>query len=99
MALTMIRAKLKSENTAQADAAVQKMFAAIHAAKPAGVKYASCKLADGETYVIVLEVEDGKENPLGAIPEVREFQANLKDWIAGPPQQELMTVLGSYQVF
>lgn len=99
MALTMIRAKLKSEYTAQADATVQKMFEAINAAKPAGVKYASCKLADGETYVIILEVEDGKENPLGALPEFRDFQASLRDWIAGPPEREELTVLGSYQVF
>jgi hypothetical protein len=47
----------------------------------------------------LLQLEEGIENPLAAVPEFREFQANLKDWIAEPPTTEQLTVVGSYNLF
>jgi hypothetical protein len=57
------------------------------------------QLPDSATFVILLQLEEGIENPLAAVPEFREFQANLKDWIAEPPTTEQLTVVGSYNLF
>ena len=99
MSVTMIRAKVKAERVADVEAAATTMFSAIEQAQPEGVSYASCRLADSATFVILLQLEEGIENPLAAVPEFREFQANLKDWIAEPPTTEQLTVVGSYNLF
>ena len=49
--------------------------------------------------MILLEVEDGTENPLPSVPAFREFQAGLKSWLAEPPVPEQLTVVGSYNLF
>jgi hypothetical protein len=98
MSVMMARPRIKPEHVADVESAAQTMFAALHEAQPDGVRYASCKLADGETFVVMLAVEEGKENPLPAIPEFRAFQEGLKSWIAEPAQPEWLTVVGSYRL-
>jgi len=99
MNVMMIRAKLKAESVCDIDAAAEKMFSAIDAAQPAGVKYASMRLADGVSAVAVLALEDPADNQLQAIPEFREFQEQLPEWLAEPPIVEPLTVIGSYELF
>ncbi len=48
MGVRMVRAKIKPGKTDELEKATQEMFAAIEAAQPHGVRYASCKLPDGE---------------------------------------------------
>jgi hypothetical protein len=99
MSVRMVRAKIKTGKTAELEKATQEMFAAIEAAQPQGVRYASCKLPDGETYVILLELDDDNDNPLLAIPAFNEVQDNVKNWIAEPPVVEQLTLVGSYRLF
>jgi hypothetical protein len=99
MSVRMVRAKIKADKTAELEKAVKEMFAAIEAAQPQGVRYASCKLPDGETYVILLELDDDEDNPLFAVPTFREVQDNLKNWTAEPPVVEQLTPVGSYRLF
>lgn len=98
MSVRMIRAKIKADKTAELEKAAKEMFAAIEAAQPQGVHYASCKLPDGETYLILLGLDDDENNPLGAIPAFRDFQGNLQTWIAGPPVIEELTAVRSYRL-
>ena len=99
MNVMMIRAKLKAESVSDIDAAAEKMFSAIDAAQPEGVKYASVRLADGVSAVAFLALEDPADNQLQAIPEFREFQSQLPEWLAEPPIVEPITVIGSYEMF
>lgn len=99
MSVRMVRAKIKPGKAADLEKAAQEMFAAIQAAEPQGVRYASCKLPDGETYVILLALDDDENNPLVAVPAFRDFQENLKNWLAGPPAVEQLTPVGSYRLF
>lgn len=98
MTLMMIRAKVNADNVAEVEAAVEQTFAAIEKAQPAGVRYASAKLDDGVTFVVLLALES-TGNPLEAIPEFVEFQNKLKGWIVEPPTAERLSVVGSYQLF
>jgi hypothetical protein len=96
MAVLMVRATVKPECVDALEAALGKMFAAIEAARPEGVRYASYRLPDGVTYLAELELADGIENPLTAIQEFREFQAGLEGWLAAPPSAERFEVRGAY---
>ncbi|MFD4410835.1 hypothetical protein [Streptomyces sp. NPDC058475] len=96
MTVLMVRAAVKPESVGELEDALKRMFTAIERERPTGVRYASYRLPDGVTYVVHLEVADGIENPLTAIAEFREFQAGLKDWLAGPPTAEQFEVRGSY---
>jgi hypothetical protein len=95
----MVRAKVRADSAAEVEAAARAMFAAIEKAQPQGVRYASCLLPDGVTFVALLALDDGGGNPLPAVPEFRQFQDDLKDWVAEPPALEPLTVVGSYRLF
>lgn len=99
MSVRMVRARIKADKAAEMEKAAREMFAAIDAAQPQGVRYASSRLADGETYVILLALDDDESNPLVAVPAFRDFQDNLKNWLAGPPAVEELTPVGSYRLF
>ncbi|HEX6418085.1 MAG TPA: hypothetical protein VFZ77_06300 [Acidimicrobiales bacterium] len=99
MHVLMVRSQVKAENVADVEAAVEKVFTAIHEAQPAGVRYATAKLSDGVTFVAMLELDDPKANPLVDLPAFTEFQASLGQWMAGPPAAEPLTVVGSYRLF
>jgi hypothetical protein len=99
MSVRMVRAKIKADKAAELEKAAKEMFTAIEAAQPQGVRYASCKLPDGVTYVILLGLDDDENNPLSSVPAFRDFQENLKTWIAEPPVVEELTPVGSYRLF
>ena len=99
MNVLMVRSRVKADSAAEVEAAVAKMFAAIEQAQPPGVRYASCRLPDGVTYVAMLALENPAANPLVEVPAFTEFQENLKGWLAEPPSIEQLTVAGSYQLF
>src|SRR4029079_17725239 len=73
MSVHMVEAKIKRESVTDVQAAAEKMFAAINAAQPEGIRYASSLLPDGETFVALLQVDDRVDNPLPGFPEFREF--------------------------
>ena len=99
MKVLMVRSKVKAEHVAEIEAAGERLFAALQQAQPQGIRYTTCRLPDGVTYVSLLEIDDGVDNPLPAMPEARAFQEHLKNWIAEPAISEQLTVFGSYRVF
>jgi hypothetical protein len=99
MSVLTVRAKLKAEHVADAEAAVKRMFAAIERERLEGIRYASIRLEDGVTFMALLEIEDGVENPLPGLPEAQEFYGRLAEWYAEPPELGPGTVIGSYRLF
>jgi len=98
MNVLMIRAKIKEENIAEAQAATDKVIQALEQVQP-DVHYGVTRLSDGVTLVAFLEMEPGQEHPLRTLPAYAEMLENLKEWYAEPPTVENMTVIGSYQLF
>ncbi len=98
MNVMMVRAKIKGENIAGAQAATDKVIQALEEARPADVRYAVAKLGDGVTLLAFLEMEPGQEHPLRTLPAYAEMLENLKEWYAEPPTVEHLTVIGSYQL-
>jgi hypothetical protein len=99
MSVHMVQAKVKRESVIDVQAAAKKMFAAINAAQPEGIRYASSLLPDGETFVAFLQVDDGVENPLPGFPEFREFLEGVEASRAEPANVQPLTVIGSYRLF
>ena len=96
--LVTITATLRPDAVEAVDAAIERLFAALDDAAPQGVRYASTRAPDGVTAVILLQLEDGTDNPLTAIPAFVEFQRQLPGWVAGPPQRVPLAVKGSYRL-
>jgi len=99
MNVLMVRATVKAAQVTEVEAAVKRVFAALQHEQPQGIRYASCRLPDGVTYVVLLELDDGVDNPLPALPEFRAFQETLKNSMAEPPISDQLTVIGSYRFF
>jgi hypothetical protein len=95
----MAQARIKAERVTDLEAAASKMFAAIEAAQPEGIRYAWILLPDGETFVALVQVDDGATNTIPDMPEYRELQAGMADSLAGPPSSDALTVIGSYRMF
>ncbi|WAS91571.1 hypothetical protein [Nannocystis punicea] len=93
----MVRTTVKPEDVPQVDAAIERLFAAVHRRQPAGIRYWYGRLPDGVTYVALLELDDGVDNPLLGLPEGEQFQEELRRHVAAPPLPEPVTMIGSYR--
>jgi hypothetical protein len=99
MSVLMFRRKVKKEAVTEVEAAVARMFAAIHEDVPEGVRFAYTMAADGVTIVGFVQLDNPPENPLTAMPAVVEFQKNAEEWVDGPTSSDELTVVGSYRLF
>ena len=73
MSMLMVRQKVKDRSVAASAAAVRGLFATLARGRPAGVRYASTRVVDGSTFVLLTEMADGRENRRRAIPEFLRF--------------------------
>ena len=99
MSVLMAQAKINAESVSEVREATKKMFAAINAAKPEGIRYASLQLADGETIVAVVQLDDGVDNPIPGFPEFQELQEIVDSSRAEPTSVQSWSVIGSYRLF
>jgi hypothetical protein len=99
MGVIMVRQKVKDGSVEAAEAAARDLFATLERVHPTGIRYASTRVADSATFVILTELAEGVEDPRPAIPEFRRFLEQLKDLVDGPPVIEHLDVVGSYQLF
>ncbi len=99
MSVMLVRQKVKDGSIEEAEAGVRDLFTTLDRVRPEGVRYASTRVVDSSTFVILFELADGIEDPRPAIPEFAQFQEQLKSWVDGPPVIERLDVVGSYNLF
>jgi len=99
MSVMLLHQKVRDGSVEQAEDAVRDLFATLDRVRPEGIRYASTRVSDSSTFVILLELADGIEDPRSAIPEYERFLEQLKDWVEGPPVIEQLDVVGSYNLF
>jgi hypothetical protein len=99
MSVIMVRQKIKEGSVDAAKAAVRDLFATLDRVRPAGIRYASTRVVDSSTFVILTERADGSEDLRRAIPEFLRFLEQLQGWVDGPPVIEHLNVVGSYHLF
>jgi hypothetical protein len=81
----LLEQKVEHESVEEADAAVRDLFATRDRVRPKGLRYASTRVADSSTFVILVELDDGAEDPRLAISEFGRFLEQLENWVDGPP--------------
>ncbi len=95
MPVLFIRYQVAERSIPEVTSAVKAAFAAIEAAKPAGIRYAYYR--KGTELIGLVELDEGIENPLLGIPAARELQAAVARNVLGePPAPQPLEVLGSY---
>ena len=99
MSVVLVRQKVKDGSVEAAEAAARDLFATLDRVRPEGLRYASTRVVDSSTFVILTELADGIEDPRAAIPEFLRFLEQLKGWVDGPPVIEHLDVVGSYNLF
>lgn len=99
MKVMLSRTKVKPDQLEAIKAAGDRVLEGLEREQPQGVRYATFQLPDGLSFITLIAVDDGIENPLLALPEHKAFREGFKTWIAEPPIAEEATVGVSYRVF
>jgi hypothetical protein len=99
MSVTLLRQKVQDDKVEEAEAGVRGLFAALERVRPEGLRYASTRVEDSSTFVIMLELADGARDPRSQIPEFEQFLARQQKLLDGPPVIEQLEVIGSYNLF
>ena len=100
MTVLMVQYEVAQEHVADVEAEIGAVIAALDEAQPAGVRYALGRLPDGVTFVGLLELADGVENPLPGLPAARAFQQRLAGRVVGdPPVPRPLDVVGDHRLF
>jgi hypothetical protein len=100
MKRVMVRYRVKADQAADNERYIGSVFAELEREKPAGLRYASFKLADGVSFIHIASIEttDGS-NPLSALPSFKEFTARIKDRCEEPPVAVDLHEVGGYRLF
>ena len=98
MRRVMVRYKVKPDRVAENEGYIAKVFEQLEREKPAGLHYASFKLADGVSFVHIVSMDEGR-NPLAEIAAFKAFTAGIKDRCDEPPVAVDLTQVGAYRFF
>ncbi len=100
MSVLMVQSKIRPEAVAKVQAATEKVYAALDAAQPEGIRDATILLPDGDTFVALLQIDDGVEDAVRALPEYSELIEVVEGSRAAPPVVHTpCTVVGSHRLF
>ena len=96
---SVIRYRTKPEWANENHRLVENVYAELGARDPGGIRYATLRLEDGETFIHIFMTDsaDGG-NPLSSSPAFAEFQRNLAERCSEQPVAQSATVVGSYRL-
>jgi hypothetical protein len=96
----MVQYKVKADRVAENESYVRAVYEALHQAKPAGLRYATFRLADGVSFVHLVSYEsEGGSNALTSLPAFEAFTAGIRERCEAPPVNVEMKEIGSYGFF
>ena len=75
------------------------LFATLERVRPEGLRYASTRVADSSTFVILTGSAEGHRGPPAGDPRFRRFLERLQGLVDGPPVIEQLDVVGPYNLF
>lgn len=91
MSTAVIRYQTKPEAADENQRLIENVFAELAATAPPGLRYSTFRLADGVTFVHVIDGEG-----LPELTAFQEFQRAIGDRVAVGPTREEATLIGSY---
>jgi hypothetical protein len=91
MSTAVIRYQTRPEAADENQRLIEDVFAELAGTAPAGLHYSSFRLADGVTFVHVVDGEG-----LSGLAAFQEFQRALGDRLVAGPARDDATLIGSY---
>jgi hypothetical protein len=99
MKRVVVRYKVKSDKVDENQRLIDRVFAKLDETAPAGLRYASFRLADGVSFVHVASIEtDDGSNPLSALAEFADFTRDIDERCDEPPIGQDATLVGAYRL-
>lgn len=96
----MVSYRLRPDRVAENERLVVSVFQALNQARPAGLRYATFRQADGVSFIhLVSHDEADSRNALTSLPEFKAFVEGIKDRCETPPVSVELTEIGSYGFF
>jgi hypothetical protein len=92
---TIITYKVRPENAALNEKLIRAVFDELAHVAPDNVQYIVFALADGLSFVHVVEVEGGKNPPLG-LTSFKRYTESVLERCQGPPSVNDAREVGSY---
>jgi hypothetical protein len=100
MRTVMVRYKVKAERAAENEDYIRQVFEQLKCDQPAGLCYASFKLADGVSFVHIASQERADQpNPLSELVAFKAFTAQIGERCEEPPVAVDLEQIGSYNFF
>ena len=97
MPQVMVRYRVHPDRVTENEKLVRAVYDELAALKPAGLRYATFKLADGVTFIHVAQHDE--PNPLPAASAFQQFQEGIRDRCEEPPVATELHAVGSYRLF
>lgn len=94
--VVVVRYQTTAEAAEENQRLVEQVYAELAASEPAGLRYATFRLADGVSFVHV-SILDADENPLPKTAAFQEFQRELPQRLVEGPTPSEATIVGSYR--
>jgi len=98
MSPQIVRLPVSQHHLTAAEKQIERLFAALHAAAPADIRYLAARTTDATDFLLMLHLADGAANPLLSIPKAAAFRQDMPGRALTPPAPEPMTVLGDYRL-
>jgi hypothetical protein len=100
MRQVMVRYKVKPDRVAENEQLVRAVYDELHRTEPAGLRYATFRLADGVSFVHLstTAAEDGR-SPLADVEAFARFQERIAERCDEPPAVTEVHAIGSYRAF
>ena len=97
MRQVIVRYKVKPDRVAENEELVRAVYDELHRTEPAGLRYATFRMADGVSFVHLstTETEDGR-NPLTEVEAFARFQEGIGERCDEPPVVTELHAIGSY---
>lgn len=92
----LVQYRTKPERAEENAELIRAVFAQLADEHPAGVAYTALRLADGVSFVHLVQL-DGPDDPIPALSAFAEFQQGIGERCADGPHPSAATVVGSYR--
>jgi hypothetical protein len=78
---------VKATHVKEFESAANGITKALSEAVICGIRYTMCESNEGTTFLGILHLSEGRENPLTTRAEGKTFLSGLETWLASPPER------------
>lgn len=82
-----VRFNVKATHVKEFESAANGITTALREAAICGIRYSICKSSDGITFLGILHLSEGMENPLPTLAEGKTLLNGLETWFSSSPER------------